>query len=170
MLHQLLNWSLRGIIVIEIDIPGYGHLHLLKAIVDFNGTLAQSGVLIEGVKSQLIDLAKRMEIHVVTGNTYGTAEDQLRDLPCRVVMLPSHGQALAKREIVEQLGPDMSVAVGNGRNDVQMMQSAALAIAVMGKEGVARDAVMVADVITGDIHTALNMLQYPQRLVATLRC
>jgi soluble P-type ATPase len=51
-----------------------------------------------------------------------------------------------------------------------MMQSAALAIAVMGKEGAARDAVMVADVITGDIHTALNMQQYPQRLLATLRC
>ena len=155
--------------MIEINIPGYKYFKLSKAIVDFNGTLAEGGVLVEDVKSKLIELAKLLEIYVVTGNTYGTAGEQLKDLPCRVVMLSSKEQALAKREIVEQLGPNMSVAIGNGRNDVQMMQSAALAIAVMGKEGVARDALIAADVIAGDIHAALNMLQYPQRLVATLR-
>lgn len=155
--------------MIEIHIPGYKHLKLSQAIIDFNGTLAENGILIDQVKSQLIELAKRIEIYVVTGDTYCTAREQLQDLPCRTVILPSHEQALAKREIVEQLGADMSVAIGNGRNDVQMMQSAALAIAVMGKEGAARDAFITADVIAGDIHAALDMLQYPQRLVATLR-
>ena len=35
--------------MIEIDIPGYKTLHLEHLVLDYNGTLAVDGVLIDGV-------------------------------------------------------------------------------------------------------------------------
>ena len=76
---------------------------------------------------------------------------------------------MAKRGIVEELGTEVTVAIGNGRNDTQMMQAATFSIAVIGAEGTAFETLAVADVVTNNIHTALGMLQHQKRLVATLR-
>ncbi|WP_136419075.1 HAD family hydrolase [Herbaspirillum sp. ST 5-3] len=155
--------------MIDIDIPGYRHLSLSHLVVDFNGTLAYDGTLCEGVKPQLTELATLLTVHVVTGNTYGTADDELRGSPCQIVLLPPEGQAQAKRDIVQRLGADVTVAIGNGRNDTQMMQLAMVAIAVIGAEGAAFQTLAAADVVTNNIHAALGMLQHHQRLIATLR-
>lgn len=64
---------------------------------------------------------------------------------------------------------DTVVAIGNGRNDRLMLEQAAIGIAVLGQEGTAVEALMAADVIVADIFTALDLLQIPLRLVATLR-
>lgn len=40
---------------------------------------------------------------------------------------------------------------------------------MLGQEGTAVEALMAADVIVPDIFTALDLLQIPLRLVATLR-
>jgi len=61
------------------------------------------------------------------------------------------------------------VAVGNGANDAQMLEAAALGIAVLGKEGLAVDALGVADVVVPRIADALEQLLKTPRLVATLR-
>lgn len=155
--------------MITFDIPGYGQLALSHLVLDFNGTLACDGVLHEGVKLQLRELAKLLTIHVVTGNTFGTASAELHDVPCQVILLQSEGQAAAKRGLVQQIGANLTVAIGNGLNDTQMMQAATLAIAVIGEEGAAFETLAVADVVTRDIHAALGLLQHRKRLVATLR-
>ncbi len=155
--------------MIDINIPGYRQLTLSHLVVDFNGTLAYDGALREGVKPQLAELAKLLDIHVVTGNTYGTANDELHGIPCRILLLQPNGQAQAKRDIVQQLGAEVTVAIGNGRNDTQMMAAATLAIAVIGAEGAAAETLAAADVVTNNIHTALGMLQHHKRLIATLR-
>jgi len=59
--------------------------------------------------------------------------------------------------------------VGNGANDVAMLQAAALGIAVLGPEGMAAAAIPAADVLVGSIHDALDLLSEPRRLIATLR-
>jgi hypothetical protein len=43
--------------VIEIEIPGFRVLQLSHLVLDYNGTLAVNGDLIEGVKSHLSPLA-----------------------------------------------------------------------------------------------------------------
>ena len=67
--------------MIEIAIPGGDPLLLAHALLDFNGTLAQDGMLIEGVAERLRSLATRLQIHVVTADTAGTAASALAGLP-----------------------------------------------------------------------------------------
>jgi len=59
--------------MIEIVIPGSDDLRLVNALLDFNGTLAFDGWLIEGTADRLRALAALLELHVVTGDTTGTA-------------------------------------------------------------------------------------------------
>jgi soluble P-type ATPase len=61
------------------------------------------------------------------------------------------------------------VAIGNGRNDVAMLEAAALGIAVLGPEGTAGGAVAAADVVARSVQEALALLTEPRALTATLR-
>ena len=67
------------------------------------------------------------------------------------------------------LNADKVVAVGNGRNDRKMIEAAALGIALIQREGSAVETLVCADVAAADILDALALLQYPKRLIATLR-
>lgn len=69
---------------------------------------------------------------------------------------------------MEQLGTGC-VCIGNGRNDHLMLRPAALAIAVVQQEGAWTDTLASAQVIVREIRDALDLLLYPQRLIATLR-
>ena len=51
----------------------------------------------------------------------------------------------------------------------RMLERAALGIAVLGPEGVAGITLQKADVVVPDIRSALELLLYPKRLIATLR-
>jgi soluble P-type ATPase len=155
--------------MIEIDVPSGPRLALRHAIVDFNGTLACDGKLIDGVADRLRALASHVSIHVATGNTTGTAPVALAGLPVELHLMPAEDQAQAKRSLVEQLGAAHVAAIGNGRNDRAMLDRAALAIAVIGREGCAGDALAAAHIACADIGDALDILMSPTRLVATLR-
>ena len=90
-------------------------------------------------------------------------------LPARLIVIPPGDQARAKEEYVRQLGADLTVAVGNGRNDRLMLKEAALGIALLQAEGAAVEALMAADVVAPDILAALDLLLAPDGLIATLR-
>jgi soluble P-type ATPase len=60
-------------------------------------------------------------------------------------------------------------AIGNGRNDQLMLAAAALGIAVVQEEGAAIESLSAADVVLPDIRSALDLLLFPKRLIATLR-
>jgi soluble P-type ATPase len=155
--------------VIEIEIPGFRLLQLAHLVLDYNGTLAVDGDLIEGVKSRLNDLAGSFDIHVVTADTFGKAARALDGLDGRLVILPPGNQAAAKADYVRQLGEQATVAIGNGRNDRLMLEQAALGIAVLGEEGTAAAAILAADLVVRDVFSAFELLRNPRRLVATLR-
>jgi soluble P-type ATPase len=155
--------------VIEIEIPGFKVLQLAHLVLDYNGTLAVNGEMIEGVKSRLNALAGSLGIHVVTADTFGKAARALDGLDGRLVILPPGNQAAAKADYVRQLGEQATVAIGNGRNDRLMLEQAALGIAVLGEEGTAAAAILAADLVVRDVFSAFELLRNPRRLVATLR-
>lgn len=155
--------------MIEVAIPGHAKLRLNHAVLDFNGTIACDGILLEGVRERLNALADSLWIHVVTADTFGGAQDALEGVRCAVRVLPKGGQDVAKLDYVAQLDRKTVVAIGNGRNDKLMLQAAALGIAVIGPECAAAETVAVADLLAPDIHAALDLLLNPMRLVATLR-
>ena len=67
--------------MIEVAIPGDGMLRLSFLVLDYNGTLACNGILLDGVAERLIALSKNLSIHVVTADTFGTVEATLKSLP-----------------------------------------------------------------------------------------
>lgn len=155
--------------MLSFEIPDFGTLHLDQLVLDFNGTLACDGVLIPGVAERLAWLASDLNVHVITGDTNGTAATQLEGLDCKLHVLPGSDQARIKRDYVLALGAAGVVAIGNGRNDARMLQAAALGIAVLGEEGCAATSLAAADLLTRSIDDALELLLRPQRLVASLR-
>ena len=155
--------------MLSIAIPGFAELRLAELVSDFNGTLAQDGRLLPGVREALGALAADLRIHVVTSDTHGTAAHELRGLPVSLAVVPTANQASAKRAFVERLGASGVVALGNGRNDREMVAAAALGIAVVQAEGASPDALAAADVVVPTALQALELLRNPARLVATLR-
>ena len=155
--------------MLEINIPGAKPLLLSHLILDYNGTLACDGSLLEGVAARLEILAKPLEIHIVTADTFGSVRAQIAGLPVQLTVIPPENQAQAKANYIDILGPSNSVAIGNGRNDSLMLKKAALGIAVVQTEGAATAALMAADLVTPGVIDALDLLLYPDRLRATLR-
>lgn len=155
--------------MIEIDIPDFGDLQLAHLVLDYNGTIAMDGRLITGVAERLAMLAEMLTVHVVTADTFGGASEQLAELLVTIHLLPPGSQDIAKLHYIEKLGAARMVCIGNGRNDVRMLDAAALGIAVVQREGAATAALLAADVVTTDIVDALDILTNPLRLTATLR-
>jgi len=155
--------------MIEIAIPGFTTLKLAHLVLDFNGTLAVDGRLLDGVKSRLNALSEKLKTHVLTADTFGRAKAQLADVPCSLTILPPANQPEGKLAFVQQLGVERVAAVGNGRNDRLMIKAAALGIVVLQEEGTAVETLLAANVAAPDIFTALDLLTNPLRLAATLR-
>jgi P-type E1-E2 ATPase len=155
--------------MLEIFVPGFKKLQIEYLVLDYNGTIACDGELIDGVRERLEALSKRLDVHVVTADTFGKAQAGLKNVPCELVILPDEMQAEAKRRYVKGLGADRTICIGNGRNDRLMLESAAVGIAVVLEEGAASDAISAADVICTSVNSALDLLSNPLRLIATLR-
>ena len=155
--------------MLTIEIPGFGNLALEHLVLDFNGVVALDGKVLQGVHERLKDLAHNLKIHVVTADTFGSAEKALEDMDATLTVLESEGQDEAKRRYVAALGPEKCVCIGNGRNDRLMLKDAVLGIAVIHLEGMATEAALASDLLCTGIHDALDMLLAKKRLIATLR-
>jgi soluble P-type ATPase len=155
--------------MLEIIIPGGPALALDTLVLDFNGTVAVDGQLIDGVDKRLRALSQTLHIHVVTADTHGNAADRCAALPVHLEILGGSNQDEAKRDFVMACGARSTVAVGNGRNDLLMLGEAALSIAIIGPEGAYGGLFGAADIVCRDINDGLDLLLEPARLIATLR-
>jgi len=155
--------------LIEISIPGYGNMHIEHLVLDYNGTLACDGKLLSGVKQNLKIIADKLQIHVLTADTFGKAQSQLKTIPCNLVILPRENQDIGKLKYIQQLNPEFTVCIGNGRNDRLMLKEAALGIAVIQNEGASMETMAAANIVCTSIVDAFNLLINPLRLIATLR-
>ena len=149
-----------------VPIPGAATLCLHHLLLDFNGTLAYDGDLIDGVADRLIALSPLIDIEVLTGDTYGTVERSLAGLPVRHTVVATGADKAARTRALLTAGV---AAVGNGRNDVDMLGMATLGVAVLGPEGAHALAMTAAQLVVPDILAALDLFLHPRRLVAALR-
>jgi soluble P-type ATPase len=156
-------------VAITVDIPGRGPLHIVNVLFDLNGTLACDGLIAESTRERLKQLGDHVTVYVMSADTYGTLEQVTAGLPIRVRRVRQTLGATEKRIFLNELGADRTAAVGNGRNDVEMLGAAALGIVIVGPEGAAKEALFAADLIFSQIDHALDCLVHPRRLVATLR-
>jgi P-type E1-E2 ATPase len=156
--------------MIELQIPGRGIIELEYAVFDVNGTLAVDGQLIKSVEPLIAQLRGKLEVRLLTADTHGRQADIDRQLKFTADRLKPGGyEREQKADYVRALGAHRVVALGNGANDVDMLKTAALGIAVIGHEGAAFEALSAADVVTHNIFDAIGLLLFPRRLIATLR-
>jgi P-type E1-E2 ATPase len=155
--------------MIDLDIPGRGPIRLEHLVLDVNGTIAKDGRLIDKVARPLNALRDRFQIHLLTADTYGKQDSIDVMLGLKAVRLTPGSEAEQKAGYVRNLGAEKVVAVGNGANDAAMLKTAAIGIAVLGDEGLAVEALQAADIFVLSALDAFNLLEFPARLVATLR-
>ena len=161
--------ALRENAMISLAIPGFQDLSLSHLVLDYNGTLACDGRLLPEVRDHITRLARDLEIHVLTADTHKTCGPQLDGLPVILSVVATRPEDAAKRDYVKSLGPAQCACIGNGVNDGLMLEACGLGIAVQGAECTAARTVLAADIVAPGIIPALELLEYPRRILATLR-
>ena len=155
--------------MIELNVPGRGAIRLEHLVCDVNGTLAVDGRLIDGVSRLIGTLRDRLEIHLVTADTLGRQSVIDQQLGVTAVRLQPGDEAGQKADFVRQIGADRVVAIGQGANDALMLETAAIGICVLSPEGTAVATLLKADIVANTILSALELIEKPLRMVATLR-
>jgi soluble P-type ATPase len=148
------------------EIPGDDSIAFDHLLLDVNGTLTDSGKLITGVSERLRRLGRDLEVHLLSADTFGTLDAVAAQLHMEGRRAATGGD---KSALVAELGADRCAAIGNGRNDAEMLADVRLGICVIGPEGAHRAALDAADVVCASIRAALDMLLNPLVLAATLR-
>lgn len=158
---------------IRIDIPGLGARHILTVLTDYTGTLSRGGRLVDGVRELLCELAESVDIHVLTADTFGMAETELKDAPVILHRLHGDRQDTQKRVYGIKIGLAQCAVLGNGNNDRLLLKAAkdagGISIAVDNGEGCATDALLNSNLFIVGAANALNLLLEPKGCKATLR-
>ena len=155
--------------MIELKIPGLGLIELEHLVCDVNGTLAVDGKLQDGLVRELSVLKDRLSLHLLTADTHGKQEIIDQQLNLQAVRVRPGGEAVQKAAYIKQLGAERVVAIGQGANDAAMLKEARLGICVLSVEGAAVETLQAADLVMPDIFSALDLLEKPLRIVASLR-
>jgi soluble P-type ATPase len=151
---------------IVLEVPGEASVEIEHLLFDVNGTLTDRGRLLDGIGERLERLRPSCTVHLLSADTFDTLDELARSLDVDSWRV---SQGPEKREIVRQLGAQRCAAIGNGRNDVEMLIEARLGIAILGPEGLSSAALSAADVVCPSIAIALDLLLDPKALTATLR-
>jgi soluble P-type ATPase len=151
---------------LSFEIPGDRTIELTDLVLDVNGTLTNRGALIDGVRPRLLRLRSRCSIHLVSADTFGTLEDLASLLEVSATRVAS---GVEKLDFVNRRGADHCGVIGNGVNDAMALQAAALGVVVLGPEGMSPQALQEADVLCASITDALDLLDDPRALAATIR-
>jgi len=155
--------------MIELNIPGHGKLQLEHLVCDVNGTLAVDGKLVDGLARLLTGLRDRLELHLLTADTFGNQAMIDHQLNIKAVRIQPGNEAAQKADYVRRLGPNSVVAIGQGANDSEMLKAAALGICILSSEGTAVETLLSSDLLAPDIFRALELVDKPLRIVASLR-
>jgi soluble P-type ATPase len=154
--------------MIIVERPGQNNLEIEFILIDFEGTLASDRRVHPKAKDKINLLSKRTKIYVLTREEKEHAEELLKKVKAEIIYLTEGESSAKKLDLLRQLGPARTAAVGNGLNDVSMIEEAGLGVCVLGKEGTSSEAMKKADVVFMNILDALDFLLKPLRQKTTL--
>jgi soluble P-type ATPase len=154
--------------MITIDIPSWGNMDIENILLDLNGTIATDGKIPTEVREKINALSDRVSIYILTADTQGTGDEEMRDLKAKLIKIPGEDSKQGKFEFIKDLEIEKTVAIGNGNNDQLILKEAGLGIAVLGDEGMSVSAMKNADIVMKSIFDALDLFLKPKRLLATL--
>jgi len=154
--------------MITIPKPGQSDLEIEFILIDFEGTLASDRRVHPKAKDKINLLSKRTKIYILTAEEKERVEEVLRKVKAEIIYLTQGESSQKKLDLLRRLGPSRTVAIGNGMDDVSMVEEAGLGVCVLGKEGTSSEAMKKADVVFMNILDALDFLLKPLRQKATL--
>jgi len=155
--------------LIEIYIPGQRVYRLEHLVLDLNGTISLDDHIIEGVLERLDLLRNLLNILIVTADTRGRVQESEKRLRVKTHSVDSSDEQAQKLNLVQQLGSETTISIGNSSNDASMLKESILGICVLGPEGASIEAITNCNLVVPDINAALDLLIKPERLIATLR-
>lgn len=151
---------------IRREIPGAKALELDHLLLDVNGTIANRAHLIEGVEDRIGRIRNQLEVHLLSADTLHNLDETAARLGVAATRVTDGTE---KRDYAVELGPERCAAVGNGVNDVPMLEAVRLGIVVVGPEGAGGPTVRAADVVCVSILDALDLLLEDDTTKSTLR-
>ena len=154
--------------MISIERPGQGNLEIDFILIDFEGTLASDRRVHPKAKDKINLLSKRTKIYILAKGEKEGVEESLRRVKAEIFYLTEGDFSRRKLDLLRQLGPTRTVAIGNGVDDAPMIEEAGLGICIISKEGTSVEAMKRADVVVSNILDALDFLLKPLRQKATL--
>ena len=157
---------------ILIEIPGLGNREIRMIVSDYTGTLSCGGTLVTGVREKLLTLKERVDIRIISSDSFGTAREELAGI-VEPDILRTYEHDEEKRDFVRNFNLKHVAAFGNGNNDRLLLKAVkdggGLAIAVDNGEGCAVDTLLNANLFIVGAANALNLLLEPRSCKATLR-
>lgn len=93
---------------VHVAVPGDDELDLECLVLDVNGTLSDRGEPIPTAVRLLGSLRERLELHVLSADTFGTAQTLAAELGAEYRRIVNGAD---KRDYVNALGAQRSVAV-----------------------------------------------------------
>ncbi len=154
--------------MIAIQRPGQKPLEIEFILIDFEGTLASDRRVHPKAKDKINLLSKRTKIYIFTKGEKEVVEETLKKVKAEIFYLTEGETSQRKVDLLRQLGATRTVAIGNGVDDIPMIEEAGLGICVIGKEGTSVEAMKKADVVVSNVLDALDFLLKPLRQKATL--
>ncbi|PPK63050.1 soluble P-type ATPase [Malaciobacter marinus] len=153
----------------KVNIPGKQEIEIENIVFDYNGTIAIDGKLIDGVKENINKLSNDFNFFVITADTYGSVEQELKSVNCKIIKIEKSSQDISKEKFIKELGSNTALCVGNGRNDKLMLKEAILGIAILQDEGICTQTLLNSDILVKSILDVFGFLNDKNRLIATLR-
>jgi soluble P-type ATPase len=154
--------------MIILQRPGRTPLEIECILLNFEGTLATDRRIHPKAKDKLNLLSKRTNIYILTKGEQEAIPEILKKVKAEVVYFEEGEVSQGKLDLLRQLGARKTVAIGNGVDDVPMIEEAGLGICIIDVEGASGEAIKKADVVFTNILDALDFLLKPMRHKAVL--
>jgi soluble P-type ATPase len=154
--------------MISIQRPGMESLDIYFVLIDFEGTLAMDGRVHPKAKDKVNLLSKRATITILTKSNREKVVETLRKMKAEILYVTEGDSSQQKLNVLQRLGPHQTAVIGNGLDDVRIMEQAGLGLCVIGKEGSSAEAMVKADLVVTNVLDALDFLLKPMRQRAAL--
>ena len=154
--------------MISIQRPGQPPIDIEYLLIDYEGTLASDGRVHPKAKDKINLLSKRVKIYILAKSERERVEETLRRVKADLFYVTEGEASKQKLDLLLNLGAPRTVVIGNGVDDLPIMEEAGLGLCVIGREGASSEIIGKADIVFINILDALDFLLKPLRQKATL--
>ncbi|MDP2972671.1 MAG: hypothetical protein Q8P64_26205, partial [Deltaproteobacteria bacterium] len=131
-------------------------------------TLASDGRVHPKAKDKVNLISKRVKIYILAKGEKERVEETLRRVKADLFCVTEGEASKQKLDLLLILGAPRTVVIGNGVDDLPIMEEARLCLCVIGKEGTSSEIIERADIVFIHILDALDFLLKPLRQKGTL--